>query len=185
MTTIEAKSCLALLAELFPQADLQTAELTLFRDALCKFDQADATDAIRNHRLTATFNRPQFNKILADLYERRRKSGPAGPVKAQESFADIIRQANPTLAHASDVIAYLCYHRHWWRRSSRTDAARASVVNSCVKDLSKTGMDKAEAERSTEFVFEDNASLFRSLLDDLGGRGNEVMSAEDAADAIA
>lgn len=199
MNTVESKECLSLLTDLFPQADLQIAELEVFRDALTRFARSEAIDAIRTHRLTAKFNRPTFGAILADLYERRRKNSSGAPVQQHQTFADIIRQANPQLANRSAAELVMRYHRREWFIYSKPmrDVAdkrelndkemlqladrQASIISACERDLwALPGFDRARAERSAVFVV-DSQHNFELALDDIGNGAD----AQEVADAIA
>lgn len=179
MTKIEAHECATLLAKLFPQADLQDEEIDVFMVGLLRHEALAAQDAIRQHRLTARTNRPHFNAIFADLNERRRKVGP-GESKIPQTFAEIVRRGNPSLASKSDAELVLRFHRHWWFRSPKSDALRESVARQCVCDLVETGMEREQAQRCAAFVFDDKHA-FEAALDDLAGTPRY----DDAAVAMA
>lgn len=106
-----ALKCVALMAELFPQADLQEAELSVFRDALLPYMESDALDAIRTHRLKCQYSRPKFNEILTDLSLRGRRESTQQRSPYKTVIAQSLVRENPSMNGKREWELILRYHR--------------------------------------------------------------------------
>lgn len=102
MNTAQANNCLSVLTELFPLADLQEAELKLFREAIMEFEGADVLAEIQRHRLVAKFNRPTFAEMLANLrrspWRKRIDREAAERATVQANWAEHQREVDDLLA---------------------------------------------------------------------------------------
>lgn len=134
--------------------------------------------------VTAFKNQSRFVPKIHEIKERLRKTenpSVAHNAKLRGNFSDIIRQANPNLAHQSDAALIMRYWRREWclyaKRVGESANEREqqllkdrcrSVKLSCQRDLwGVDGFDKDAAMRTAVFVVEDQRS-FEMAISDLG-----------------
>lgn len=179
MTHLESDECIRVLIELFPQAELGEAELKLFREEILKFDRDDVVNAIREHRLTARFSKPEFRAIFARTREIIRNK-PTFIQPRSKKFKTVIAEGvannNPQFAHEPEPVLVMYYHRHWWKRyltesctpKSRPPEATTEQYQAYLDDLNKRMDDRRE-------------STFASLVTDLKSAGLDESSAKHFA----
>ena len=189
MNQAESHECLLSLAELFPQADLQEAELAVFRKALLPFQKQDVVDAIGKHRLLCKFSRPTFKDILTDLELRGRREKPVRTSRYNSMIASELARANAALDGKPEAELIVHYHRYWFFRyrkmtlwdkrtqamreptaidSERIDAQRLIARAACKRDLWDAGCDDAECASLADWIDAPQPD-FEGMVADLAG----------------
>ncbi len=182
MTPEQSTGCIDALIELFPQSDLQEAELKVFGRALLPFMESDALDAIRGHRLKCRFNRPAFSEILSDIGLRGRREQRTDKAKGYLTVIgqSMARQGQDGKPEAALILKY---HRFWFFRykkeqtanvlpnyaeiiTARVNEHRVIHLQQCIRDLRASGMEPDKAEQIAEW-FDANQPDFIGVVDGL------------------
>lgn len=191
MNQDEANDAVEEIGRLFPQADLQEAELALIRDRIGKFDYGDFIEIIHAHRLGNDYNRPKIAQIMARAEARYADvNGRPNTGANADTHADIIRQqwvekgdSRAAGMHAAEV--YLRYHCRIARQAMierREESGRlvsrtlstsytAKITRECARDLSLSGMNANHAKACALNVVDPSLTRegFGFLIDDVKG----------------
>lgn len=146
MTPGQSETCLKVLIELFPQSDLQAAELALIGEAISPHDFSDASEGIRQHRLRARYSRPTLPDLMDQIAAaaRHRRASQA-PRPAQTAAANAMIQANPHLAGRPEAELILRYHRGCFFRYRRLVRRQEQVDRR--RDIPVSGLHPRPVER--------------------------------------
>jgi len=148
MNAPEATKCISLISEIFPQSGMTQAETDLIAGDLMKFDYQCAIDAIKEHRLESSFNRPKYDTIKNKIKDKMsaKRAGPS----VFKSHSEILAEQ----MQCSPIEATLRYWRGQWfayaKQAQRNEATiRQSVPPGPLLDaaISRWRIQRDGAER--------------------------------------